>query len=118
MATFDGYDWIHNGPRLITRVLRRICQVEKPVNMTRERCRGFHIYPPESFYPLPFPKWQNYFEPGALDETLHTTNNSYIVHVWNDISKHVKIKVGSPTAYGVIADQKCPRSYRASGEYF
>lgn len=118
VATYNSEEWAYNGPQLVTRVLQRLCKVEKPLQMTRERCRGFMVYPPDSFYPLPWADWRDYFEPGALTETLNRINNSHIIHVWNDISKTVSFKVGTPTAYGLMADEKCPRSYRAAGETF
>lgn len=118
MATYSSEEWAHNGPQLITRVLQRLCQVQKPLFMTRERCRGFHVYSPDVFYPLPWADWNNYFDPGALTDTMRLTNLSYVIHVWNDVSYSVKLKVSSPGAYGVIANEKCPNSYRAAGEYF
>lgn len=118
MASFNGDDWAYNGPRLIRRMLQRLCQAELPAEMTRERCQIFTVYPMETFFPYAWADWRKYFDPGASAEALRKTNNSHIIHVWNDVSKNVKVKVGSAAAYCVIAEQKCPQSYRASGEYF
>lgn len=76
------------------------------------------VYPPETFYPLPWDDWHDYFDAGALTETLHRIKDSYIIHVWNDVSRGHTFKVGTPTAYGQLADEKCPKSYRSGIEYF
>lgn len=118
MDTFNGWNWGYNGPGLIRRVLQRLCHVEFSVNMTLERCHDFTVYPMETFYPYAWKDWKKYFDPQATAEVLRTINNSHTIHVWNDVSKKLMLKVGSSSAYSVIASQKCPQSYRASGEYF
>lgn len=118
MDTFDGSDWGNNGPGVITRVLRKMCHVEKTTQMSEQHCLGFKVYPPSAFYPIRWPDWKLYFDPERLDVALTMTNKSVAIHVWNNMSSKYKYRVGTLAAYGVIADQMCPKAYRSAGEYF
>ncbi|KXJ71251.1 hypothetical protein RP20_CCG021053 [Aedes albopictus] len=118
LMNFNGQDWGNNGPGVITRVLKRICETQAPLMMTRERCRHFTVYPPEAFYAINFDDYLQFFEERWLEQALATVNRSIVVHVWNKFSKDHKVRVGSRVAYGVLAEQFCPRVYKASGEFF
>lgn len=86
--------------------------------MTRERCGHFTVHPPEAFYAINFDDYLQFFEERWLQRALTTVNQSVVVHVWNKFSKDHRVRVGSRVAYGVLAEQFCPRVYKASGEYF
>lgn len=118
MINFNGQDWGNNGPGVITRVLKRVCSTKAPLMMTRQRCRHFTVYPPEAFYAINFDDYLQFFEERWLDQALATVNRSVVVHVWNKFSKDHKVRVGSRVLYGVLAEQYCPRVYKASGEFF
>ncbi|XP_053695406.1 lactosylceramide 4-alpha-galactosyltransferase [Sabethes cyaneus] len=118
LINFNGQDWGNNGPGVITRVLKQVCGTNAPLMMTRERCRHFTVYPPEAFYAINFEDYLQFFEERWLDKALATVNGSVVVHVWNKFSKDHPVRVGSQVAYGVLAEQYCPRVYKASGEFF
>lgn len=117
---FDGGDWGNNGPGVITRVVQRICGTHDIALMieNRKRCMGFKVFDRNAFYAVPWKHWRHFFEPQLLEQTLVHTKDSYVVHVWNNLSKQQAIKVGSSTAYGKYAEQHCPKAYAAAGEYF
>ncbi|EDV99385.1 lactosylceramide 4-alpha-galactosyltransferase [Drosophila grimshawi] len=117
---FDGSDWGNNGPGVITRVAQHICGTKDISLMLedRKRCLGFKVFERNAFYAVPWKHWRHFFEPQLLEQTLAHTKDSYLVHVWNKHSKQLAIKVGSSTAYGKYAEQHCPKSYAAAGEYF
>lgn len=117
---FDGSDWGNNGPGVITRVVQRICGTQDIALMIddRKRCMGFKVFDRNAFYAVPWKHWRHFFEPQLLEQTLTHTKDSYVVHVWNNLSKQQAIKVGSSTAYGKYAEQHCPKAYAAAGEYF
>uniref|UniRef100_A0A1B0EZZ0 Alpha 1,4-glycosyltransferase domain-containing protein n=2 Tax=Lutzomyia longipalpis TaxID=7200 RepID=A0A1B0EZZ0_LUTLO len=116
---FNGEDWGNNGPGVITRVLRRICQTDRPLFMTRERCRGFKVFPISAFYAVGWKDWRHFFSEAKTKEVLEMVNNkSIVVHFWNKHSSKERVRVGDNSAYGQLADEYCPRVYRASGEFF
>ncbi|EDV99384.1 lactosylceramide 4-alpha-galactosyltransferase isoform X1 [Drosophila grimshawi] len=117
---FDGQKWGNNGPGVITRVAQKICATKNISLMLadRKRCLGFRVFERNAFYAVPRKHWRHFFEPKYLEETLELTRDSYLVHMWNKHSKQLPIKVGSSTAYGKYAEQHCPKTYAAAGQYF
>ncbi|XP_030556651.1 lactosylceramide 4-alpha-galactosyltransferase-like isoform X2 [Drosophila novamexicana] len=115
---FDGDAWGHNGPGVITRVAQRICGTTNMSLMLedRTRCQGFKVFNHTAFYAVSYTDWRHFFQPQYLQQTLARTKNSYLVHVWNQVSKVFHIKVGSRTAYGKYAEKNCPRAYAAAAK--
>lgn len=117
---FNGTLWGYNGPGVITRVAQKFCGT-KNISLLlndRKRCHGFHVFDDTAFYAVHSAHWRYFFQPEYLQQALQLTKHSLLVHVWNNISKQLKIKVGSPTAYGKFAEQNCPKAYAAAGLYF
>lgn len=115
---FNANDWGNNGPGVITRVLKTICHVNKPPEMTPENCLGFKVYPPNGFYAVPWPMWSMFFDVDKYNKTMEMTKDSIAIHVWNKHSKQRKLKVGTKAAYGVIAEKNCPKVYLSTNDYF
>ncbi|XP_064535245.1 lactosylceramide 4-alpha-galactosyltransferase-like [Drosophila montana] len=117
---FDGGAWGTNGPGVITRVAKRICGTANISLMleNRTRCQGFNVFNRTAFYAIPPGDSRHFFQPQYLEQTLVRTKDSYLVHMWNQLSKVFHIKVGTRTAYGKYAEKNCPRSYAAAGKYF
>ncbi|XP_067005166.2 lactosylceramide 4-alpha-galactosyltransferase isoform X1 [Anabrus simplex] len=115
---FRGDSWGHNGPGVITRVLRQVCGVRKVRHMTPERCRGFTVHPPSAFYPIPWQKWRLYFDEKDADRTMSKLNESLAIHVWNKFSVAENITVGSRQPYAQIAKKFCPKVYSHCGKIF
>ncbi|EDW54088.1 lactosylceramide 4-alpha-galactosyltransferase isoform X1 [Drosophila sechellia] len=117
---FNGEDWGNNGPGVITRVAQKICGTEDIALMQEDpkRCMGFKVFGRGAFYAVPWKRWRDFFEPEKLEQTMARCKDSYVVHVWNKHSSKLPIKQGSKNAYALYAEQNCPRSYKAAGEYF
>lgn len=115
---FRGYDWGYNGPGVITRVLQRICNIQNVEEMKPERCKGFTVYPPKWFYPIPWRKWKLYFDTSKSNETLKHLKDSHVIHVWNKFSTAANITTGSTQPYAVIASRYCPNVYKHVGTVF
>lgn len=115
---FDGDDWGTNGPGVITRVLQNVCHTKKPFEMSPENCRGMNVYPPSSFYAIPWQKWHWFFDSQYTKKALQVIKDSPVIHVWNKHSTKEKIRVGSSVAYGIAAEQHCPAVYGSCGKYF
>lgn len=118
-TNFIGKNWGHNGPGVLTRVLKQICGVKYTTDMSPEKCWQFKVYPPDAFYAINSGDWQMFFDANSTQETLKLTNRSMIVHVWNKMSSNQSIrKTAAETAYEIIASKNCPRVFQASGEQF
>ncbi|PSN35229.1 hypothetical protein C0J52_25124 [Blattella germanica] len=86
--------------------------------MTPERCRGFAVLPPSSFYPIPWRQWKLYFDEANSAKTMARVRNSMAIHVWNKFSVTKNVTVGSRQPYGLIAQQFCPKVYSHCGPVF
>lgn len=118
LQNFNGFDWGNNGPGVITRVLQSICLTTKANKMTKDRCYGFTIYPPEQFYVIPWRQHAVFFNETVADSTLKRLEQSTVAHLWNKHSHKIPLRVGSKAAYGQLAERHCPITYASCGEYF
>ncbi|XP_071452349.1 lactosylceramide 4-alpha-galactosyltransferase-like [Hetaerina americana] len=117
VSDFRGYEWGHNGPGVISRVLARECNTS--VGAWSGCPQGFRVYPPSAFYPIPWREWRQYFnEKGASREAMGATNQAVAAHVWNRHSVGAKVRVGSHQLYGLLAARYCPVVYRNCGKTF
>ncbi|EDW03732.1 lactosylceramide 4-alpha-galactosyltransferase [Drosophila grimshawi] len=119
-SNYTGEEYTRNGPQGIRRVVRAICGVEivKAIEEGRKICRGFQVFNSTAFYALPYQQWRHSTDPEFLEDTMEKTKDSYLIHLWNNLSHKKLFKVGSNTAYGKYAEIHCPKSYAAAGEYF
>ncbi|XP_015110056.1 lactosylceramide 4-alpha-galactosyltransferase [Diachasma alloeum] len=115
---FRGDMWAYNGPGVITRTLKKLCDTEHIRDMSKERCHGFTVYPPSAFYPISYPDWKLYFEAKSKNSTMQTIKDSFAIHTWNKLSSAGVITVGSEVPYALVANEFCPKIYRHSGKFF
>lgn len=118
LQNFNGFDWGNNGPGVITRVLQSICATTSTAKMTRDRCYGFNVYPPQAFYAIPWRQYAEFFDESQVDDVMKQLEDSFVAHVWNKHSIKVKLRVGSKVAYAKLAEAHCPKVYTSCGEYF
>lgn len=116
--SFDGDDWGNNGPGVITRVLQKICQTNHPALMTRDRCKGFNVFPVDQVYAVGWKDWRYFFEEKYSQRTMEMTKDSIAIHVWNKHSSVQSIPIGSRAAYKLLAAEYCPKVLASSGEFF
>ncbi|XP_027336391.1 lactosylceramide 4-alpha-galactosyltransferase-like [Abrus precatorius] len=92
--TFDGNKWGHNGPYLVSRVIKRLGK-KHDFNLT--------ILPPVAFYPVDWNKISGLFmKPNTQGESrwveaklLQLSGKTYGVHLWNKHSSRLTIEEGS-----------------------
>ncbi|KAJ4831331.1 hypothetical protein Tsubulata_033710 [Turnera subulata] len=89
-TTFNGNNWGHNGPKLISRVIQRIG--------TRPGY-DFEVLPPKAFYPVDWIKIRKLFKKPAngaelrwVENMLLELNDSYALHLWNKRSRELVIE--------------------------
>jgi len=77
--------------------------------MNYEKCHGFTVYGLETFCPISWRDWRQYFDETTSDQVMAKLADSVAIHVWNLHSKHAKISVGSKQPYGLVAAKYCPK---------
>ncbi|KDR09060.1 hypothetical protein L798_00746, partial [Zootermopsis nevadensis] len=108
LNNFWGESWNHNGPDLVTRVLKKLCGVETVEEMNPDRCSGLKVLPEINFAPFSYPQWKSLFSSTDVYEIMNQMNSSFGVHVWNKLSKDENINLLSTQPYGLLALQFCP----------
>ncbi|KAL9428831.1 hypothetical protein AB3S75_030759 [Citrus x aurantiifolia] len=93
-TTFDGSKWGHNGPYMLTRVIRRVGNTPG-YNLT--------VLGLEAFYPVNWVQIERFFKKPATEEeskwveetVLRLSEGSYGLHLWNKITRKFVINEGS-----------------------
>ncbi|KAK5643036.1 hypothetical protein RI129_009203 [Pyrocoelia pectoralis] len=115
---FRGDFWGYNGPVVVTKILKKMCEVNNIKDiMYKKKCSGFTVYPPEKFYPIFYENWRLYFEDARKKEKAYVMGNSYAIHVWNKLSKNT-VSNSSGSIYRYAAGKYCPQVYSIAREYF
>ena len=115
---FDGVQWANNGPGVITRTLKKICNTNDNLEMVGGSCRGFQVLAQNCCFAIEYPEHKKFFEEEYLIEVMDKINDSLIVHIWNKLSESTKLSVNTSVAYIRLAKQYCPKVIEACGEYF
>uniref|UniRef100_R7W3T4 Lactosylceramide 4-alpha-galactosyltransferase n=1 Tax=Aegilops tauschii TaxID=37682 RepID=R7W3T4_AEGTA len=90
-ATFDGSKWGHNGPYLVSRVTRRMPELDVTV------------LPPRAFYPVDWNKIGGLFmapkdrkeEKWVQAKVDNIRGGSFGIHLWNRESRGIEMEEGS-----------------------
>ncbi|KAL7297980.1 hypothetical protein TKK_0008992 [Trichogramma kaykai] len=110
MKDFRGDLWTHNGPDIVTKVIQKQCNLESVARMINSpSCKGFQVFHPSVFYPIPYQEWERYFHDDLDGQILKLIGKSKIIHVWNKLSKREPVTDKSP--YSTVAKQFCPRVF-------
>ncbi|XP_032784075.1 lactosylceramide 4-alpha-galactosyltransferase [Daphnia magna] len=122
VLNFKAEIWGHNGPSLITRVLRKWCNVTDIESMDYVPCRGFNVLPTTSFHPVHYGQMKTLFVLPSANETgarLSWLTETVIgVHVWNKLSKNQPIYKNSTQDYIRLARAHCPNVFSAAPDVF
>ncbi|XP_029473163.1 alpha-1,4-N-acetylglucosaminyltransferase-like [Rhinatrema bivittatum] len=109
VKNYNGAIWGQQGPRLLTRVLARQCELPVFKHVEDVTCGNISILHPQRFYPIPYPAWRRYFE---VWDPHGTFNNSYALHLWNFMNKGTKkVIAGSNTVAENLFIKYCPLTY-------
>ncbi|CAH0667004.1 unnamed protein product, partial [Chilo suppressalis] len=111
VRNYRGDVWGHNGPGVITRVLKEACSTSEASKMSAATCNGFAVYGPRLFYPIEWQRGKAYFEVGELP-----TPDAYVYHIWNHVTQNCRAVNGS--LYEVLVKKYCPTVYRIYREDF
>lgn len=117
VKSFDPKGWATNGPRLISRVLKSLCNESNLENLSSGKCLGFTVYPKETFWAVDVYKVRDFFNPEHFEEMKNITRNSYSIHIFNHVSKNIISKIGSKSLYDLTTKEQCPVTYRNAGKF-
>lgn len=83
------------------------------------KCTKFHLLPKTYFYYIHWSDAKEFFDAG-LGPTIikNLKENSYVVHMWNKLSKNYIIYADTSQAYGLLAQEFCPNVINNCGKEF
>ncbi|MEE6500862.1 hypothetical protein FKM82_003958, partial [Ascaphus truei] len=112
VQNYKGEVWGYQGPSLLTRVLKELCDLPKFQAAEDIKCESISFLNPQRFYPISYPSWQKYFQ---VWKTWPTFSSSYGLHLWNFMNRagHKTVVPGSNTLVDHLYQQYCPTTYRA-----
>lgn len=114
--------WGHSGPGAVTRVLQRICNQTHVEDMTLERCGGFKVFPPSTFFPIDYNNWAEFYDTNqsVVESTLKASQDSIAVHMWNKMSNGIKVvkSKDAKSAFQIMAQKNCPKVFDATELHF
>ncbi|XP_045026619.1 lactosylceramide 4-alpha-galactosyltransferase [Daphnia magna] len=120
-ANYKADAWTHNGPALLGRVLTKWCGVDSLPEMNYLKCRGFSVLPKASFYPIHYPRWREFFNQRAPNDTMKPdwlTTEVIGVHIWNKISHGEPVCRNSTQYYTQLVRTHCPATFSIAPDVF
>ncbi|CAN7994958.1 unnamed protein product, partial [Ixodes hexagonus] len=99
--TYNPYEWAVCGPN----VLERLYQNGESL------ARDLTYLKAETFLPVHWSLWNWLFDPKRSTSVFQMVRRSYGVHLSNLLSKNATFRIGSGSAYELLAIWNCPRVY-------
>lgn len=117
MATFSPIWYSWNGPEMMTRVLKSLCNTLEVNEMSPTACKGFNVLPREKCFNLKYAEWRLLFDERKTQEVLERLKDSIIVHYWTSLSKSSIFPANTKNAFTELAGKLCPRVMQNVGEF-
>lgn len=116
---FSTTEWGTNGPGVMTRTVKKICGSDDVKSIIfRDNCQfNFRVAPMETFYNIEYYEYQKFFEEAYTDEVVDRLEESVVAHVWNTVSKTIKLNRDSKAPYVQLAKTYCPNTVAANYEF-
>ncbi|XP_034098262.2 lactosylceramide 4-alpha-galactosyltransferase-like [Drosophila albomicans] len=115
-----GNVWAHNGPRLMERIMSRLCGTSDVAAMQKNSnlCHGVKVFNVSSFYEINWVERSHFFDEKYANETMKRLEASFGMHTWNHMKTKWPLSVNARSAYIQLAKKHCPKVVAASGKYF
>ncbi|CAI5775408.1 Hypothetical predicted protein [Podarcis lilfordi] len=109
---YNGAIWGHQGPHLITRMLKKLCNLTDFNNVEDQTCHNISFLHPQRFYPIPYTLWHKYYE---VWDSKPDFNESYALHLWNFMNRKEKrnVTIGSNFLVENLFRTHCPTTYQS-----
>jgi lactosylceramide 4-alpha-galactosyltransferase len=119
IRNFNGRSWGNNGPTMMTRVLRQLCNTTNTLEMVlKGNCKSFHVLSKKMCYPIGGMESSRLFSDSEATKTMKAVQDSLVVHFWNSATKNWKLWKTQKAAYIQLARQFCPKVMAIKGESF
>ncbi|XP_048460177.1 alpha-1,4-N-acetylglucosaminyltransferase-like isoform X1 [Rhincodon typus] len=118
---YNGADWGHQGPKLMTRMLKKWCRTDDLDYFRNRKCKGILYLSSNWFYPVPYTNWEKIFEEDTWNGNNEVIINEFSktsgIHVWNFLSGRHKAHVkGSKSLIEYLFSKDCPTTYNSFEE--
>lgn len=106
VSNYNPDVWAWNGPFLLSKVLRPLCNTTKNRITEPVVCGNFTVFPLEKCYL--FENWRYFFKEKHSRKTLTDLSQSYFAHYMNHANKNCKLSTKSSAALISLARDYCP----------
>ncbi|XP_043540070.1 alpha-1,4-N-acetylglucosaminyltransferase-like, partial [Chiloscyllium plagiosum] len=115
---YNGAAWGHQGPDLMTRMLKKWCGTDNLNNFRNKDCKGIMFLSNNWFYPVPFSNWRRFFQKNrwnnnndTIEKELSKTSG---VHIWKYMIGDRKIEIkASRSLIEYFFSEYCPSTYKS-----
>lgn len=119
VKNFNGALYSFNGPLLVTRVVKTLCNVKSITEITpMQDCHGFHVLKQNLCYPIEYEKWEDLLTTKNVHSVMKKVEKSLVVHFWNKFSKNKRVDVKSEVPYAQLARKSCPKLIKTCDKNF
>lgn len=88
--------------------------MENLAALNSDKCYGFDVLSPETFYPINWAHWERYFS----NEEIVFDPRTIGIHVWNKKSASMSVFKNSSQVYTKMARLKCPSTFSEAPAVF
>ncbi|KAK3889407.1 hypothetical protein Pcinc_006594 [Petrolisthes cinctipes] len=108
--------WGIIGPAAVTRVVKKACGTNDTYTLLHKApvsCanKSVTIYPDTHFFPVFWYGFERYFNKSTGLNFDKDFKSSYVLHMWNKLSKWTPIKMGFFSIYEAAARRSCPLTF-------
>ncbi|KAG5679439.1 hypothetical protein PVAND_009006 [Polypedilum vanderplanki] len=119
LTNFDEKAWGYNGPQSISRVTTKWCKKLNTNKLKKKKnCNGFNIHPKKFCFPILPTYYEKIFQRNYTKVLTKRSKDAITVHMWNKLTKNIKIFKKEKNLYTTLAKNFCPRVYRAIDSEF
>ena len=105
---FDGDYYAGNGPQLITKVVKDVCEGKyENCDYCVATCLNLTIYDNWVFYPISYFNWEKLYESTTTFDFSLLYKSSYSVHLWNKLSFPIE-RAPKSSPIRKLAEENCP----------
>ncbi|XP_072429276.1 lactosylceramide 4-alpha-galactosyltransferase-like isoform X1 [Chiloscyllium punctatum] len=115
---YNGAAWGHQGPDLMTRMLKKWCGTDNLNNFRNKDCKGIMYLSSNWFYPVPYSNWGRFFQKNTWNNNNDAIKKEFSktsgVHIWKYMIGHQKIEIkASRSLIEYFFSEYCPSTYKS-----